>query len=144
MSRVPMAVPAFIVLSVVLASPASAQKSFNRISYSDWAALSGNARREIFVRLSNERKAEFTREHILRWRQAHGRELTDSQRRLIREMLEYVSPKMYDYMAEQVKVYGPYTNVLPQTMRDLFAEAQVAFSSQQIHELFFMNEADLQ
>lgn len=129
---------------VFAASDDYARSAFRRLSYEDWASLSGSARREIFIRLSYDRKAEFTRKHIVRWRELHRPELTESQLRVIDEILSCVSSEMYE-SAAKVNRSGGYTHLpLPWHLQQLLASAEAVLSSQQIHELLFMNEGDVE
>ena len=95
-----MSVIVALCLVTLVSSPAvfadTQVSSLESIGYADWSAMSPDARREIFSKLSPTKRASLVRAHVQSWRDRHRAELNANQLEFIDDLLKSITPVKYD------------------------------------------------
>jgi hypothetical protein len=87
------------------------------------------ARRQVFNKISAEKKVELVRAQVESWREAHRKELNEDQLASIDEMLTIINPELYA---------APKSPDRQLQMQELMERANVRFTPEQIRELMLL------
>lgn len=126
------------ILVALLAVSASAQgapgdpaagSTFERLTHREYMSLDAEARRQVFNKVSADKKAELVRAQVESWREAHRQELNADQLASIDEMLAILDPELYATQKSPDRQLQ---------MQEIIERANVRFAPEQFRELVLL------
>jgi hypothetical protein len=106
-----------------------AGNTFERLTYREYMSLDTEARRQVFNKISLEKKVELVRAQVECWREAHRKELNEDQLASIDEMLTAIDAELYAAQKSPEKQLQ---------MHEIIGRVNVRFTPEQIRELVLL------
>ena len=103
--------------------------TFEGLTYLEYMSLNTDARRQVFNKISVDKKADLVRAQVVSWREVHRKELNEDQLASIDELLTIIDPEFYTAQKSAGKQLH---------LQEVTERANILFAPEQIRELMFL------